>query len=102
MRGDVHTPLLYFVPSMLHQAGFHTTRPAGLEKFEKTSKPFSVSVVSEKRIPQQKKSANCVPHTLRLIEYLLADKKDFDWSEDDMGIIQEKMTVEIFANSRPI
>ncbi|KAK2655264.1 hypothetical protein Ddye_008316 [Dipteronia dyeriana] len=49
-------PLHYFMPSMLHQAGFHTARPTELEKFDKTNKPFSVSVVSEKRIPEQKKS----------------------------------------------
>ncbi|KAK2638104.1 hypothetical protein Ddye_025899 [Dipteronia dyeriana] len=30
---------------------------------------------------------NCGPHTLRLIEYLLENIKDFDWSEDDIGII---------------
>ncbi|KAK2635403.1 hypothetical protein Ddye_030195 [Dipteronia dyeriana] len=95
-------PLCYFVPSMLHQTGFYTARPAGLQKFEKTSKPFDVSVVSEKHVPQQKKSGNCGPHTLRLIEYLLANIKDFDWSEDDMEIIREKMAIEIFANSRPV
>ncbi|KAK2642305.1 hypothetical protein Ddye_024068 [Dipteronia dyeriana] len=36
---------------------------------------------------------NYGPHTLRLIEYILADRKDFDWSEDDLEIIREKMAV---------
>ncbi|KAK2656295.1 hypothetical protein Ddye_009347 [Dipteronia dyeriana] len=44
---------------------------------------------------------NCGPHTLRLIEYILAGRRPFDWSEDYMGIIREKMAVEIFCNSRP-
>ncbi|KAK2634779.1 hypothetical protein Ddye_029571 [Dipteronia dyeriana] len=95
-----HLP--WFLPSMLHQAWFHTARPAARETLTKTNKPFSVSVVSETRIPQQKKSGNCGPYTLRLIEYLLTNIMDFDWSEDDMGIIQEKMAVEIFSNSRPV
>ncbi|KAK2659143.1 hypothetical protein Ddye_005676 [Dipteronia dyeriana] len=95
-------PLRYFVPLMLYQAEFHTKRATGLLKFEKISKPFDVTVVSDKHIPQQKQSGNCGPHTLKLIEYILANKKDFDWSEDDMRIIREKMAVEIFVNSRPI
>ncbi|KAK2645824.1 hypothetical protein Ddye_021019 [Dipteronia dyeriana] len=41
---------------------------------------------------------NCGPHTLRLIEYLLAGRSPFDWSEDDMEIIWEKMVVEIFEH----
>ncbi|KAK2662519.1 hypothetical protein Ddye_001093 [Dipteronia dyeriana] len=102
IRKQQVTPLRYFLPSMLHQVGFHTAQPGGLQKFEKTSKPFDVSVVLGKRIPQQKKSGNCGLHTLRLIKYLLADIKDFDWSEDDMGIIRENMAIEIFANSRPV
>ncbi|KAK2638781.1 hypothetical protein Ddye_026576 [Dipteronia dyeriana] len=56
IRKQQVAPLRYFVPLMLHQAEFHTEHPVGLEKFKKTSKPFDVSVVSKKRIPQQKKS----------------------------------------------
>ncbi|KAI9162584.1 hypothetical protein LWI28_028725 [Acer negundo] len=42
---------------------------------------------------------NCGAHTLRLAEYLLANKKEFDWKEEDMGTIQEKMAVEVYCNS---
>ena len=44
-------------------------------------------------------NGNCGAHTLRLAEYLLANKK-FDWTEDDMGTIREKMAVEVFCNSQ--
>ncbi|KAK2662359.1 hypothetical protein Ddye_000933 [Dipteronia dyeriana] len=95
-------PLHWFLLSMLHQVRFHTARPATHEMFANKNKSFSVSVMFETRIPQQKKSSNYVSHTLRLIEYLLADRKDFDWSEDDMGIIREKIVIEIFYKSRPV
>ncbi|KAI9196650.1 hypothetical protein LWI28_025755 [Acer negundo] len=42
---------------------------------------------------------NCGAHTLRLSEYLLANKKEFDWKEEVMGTIQEKMAVEVYCNS---
>ena len=45
-------------------------------------------------------SGNCGAHTLRLAEYLLADQKVFDWTEEDMGTIREKMAVEVFCNSQ--
>ncbi|KAK2658296.1 hypothetical protein Ddye_004829 [Dipteronia dyeriana] len=51
IRKQQVAPLRYFMHSMLNQVGFHTARPTELEKFDKTNKPFSVSVVSEKRIP---------------------------------------------------
>ncbi|KAK3198473.1 hypothetical protein Dsin_021888 [Dipteronia sinensis] len=44
---------------------------------------------------------NCGAHTLRLMEYVLANRKTFNWSEEDMCTIREKMTVEIFCNSKP-
>ena len=39
-------------------------------------------------------------HTLRLIEYLAANRDTFDWTENDMPTIQEKMAVEVFVNSK--
>ena len=45
-------------------------------------------------------SGNCGAHTLRLAEYLLADQKRFDWTEDDMATIREKMAVEVCCNSQ--
>ena len=45
-------------------------------------------------------SGNYGAHTLRLAEYLLADQKVFDWTEEDMGTIREKMAVEVFCNSQ--
>ncbi|KAK3204721.1 hypothetical protein Dsin_018767 [Dipteronia sinensis] len=44
---------------------------------------------------------NCGAHTLRLAEYLLVNRVEFDWTKDDMGAIQEKMAVEVFCNSKP-
>ncbi|KAI9162204.1 hypothetical protein LWI28_024884 [Acer negundo] len=46
-------------------------------------------------VPQQHQGGNCGAHTLRLAEYLLANKKEFDWKEEDMGTIREKMAVEM-------
>ncbi|KAI9176991.1 hypothetical protein LWI28_009641 [Acer negundo] len=45
-------------------------------------------------VPQQHQGGNCGAHTLRLAEYLLANKKEFNWKEEDMGTIREKMAVE--------
>ncbi|KAI9173464.1 hypothetical protein LWI28_001698 [Acer negundo] len=45
-------------------------------------------------------SGNCGAHTLRLIEYLAANRDTFDWSENEMGTIREKMAVEVFWNSK--
>ena len=44
-------------------------------------------------------SGNCGAYTLRLTEYLLANRKDFDWKEEDMGTIREKLAVEVYCNS---
>ena len=44
-------------------------------------------------------SGNCGAHTLRLTKYLLANMKDFDWMEEDMGTIREKMAVKVYCNS---
>ena len=43
---------------------------------------------------------NCGAHTLRMIEYLTANRDTFDWSEDDMTTIREKMAVEVYCNSK--
>ena len=45
---------------------------------------------------------NCGAHTLKIIEYLMANRDTFDWSEADMPTIREKMAVEVFCNSKAI
>ena len=35
-----------------------------------------------------------------MIEYLTANRDTFDWSEDDMTTIREKMVVEVYCNSK--
>jgi hypothetical protein len=37
---------------------------------------------------------------LRLTEYLTANRDTFDWTENDMATIREKMAVEVFVNSK--
>ncbi|KAK3230969.1 hypothetical protein Dsin_002850 [Dipteronia sinensis] len=101
IRKEEVAPLRWFLPSMLHQVGFHDARPRDDPKYDKRNKPFGVSMVSTTHVPQQTTGGNCGAHTLRLIEYILADRQPFDWSEEDMGTIQEKMVVEVFCNSRP-
>ena len=46
-------------------------------------------------------SGNCGAHTLRLAEYLVANMTEFNWTEEDIGTIWEKMAVEVFCNSMP-
>ncbi|KAK2652992.1 hypothetical protein Ddye_012848 [Dipteronia dyeriana] len=94
-------PLRLFLPSMLHQSGFHDDRPSSREKFKRENKAFGVSLLSKITLPQQHTSGNCGVHTLRLIEYILANRIQHDWTEDDMPTIREKMTVEVFCNSQP-
>ncbi|KAK1571685.1 hypothetical protein Q3G72_021308 [Acer saccharum] len=42
----------------------------------------------------QEARGNCGAHTLRMIEYLTANRDQFDWKEADMATIWEKMAVE--------
>ncbi|KAK3221668.1 hypothetical protein Dsin_008693 [Dipteronia sinensis] len=83
IRKEQVAPLQWFLPSMLHQVGFHDARPTGEAKYEKQNRPFGVSMVSTTHVPQQTRG------------------KTFDWSEEDMCTIREKMAVEIFCNSKP-
>ncbi|KAK3193086.1 hypothetical protein Dsin_024396 [Dipteronia sinensis] len=94
-------PLRWFLPSILHHVGFQDARPRGETMYEKRNRPFEVSMVSITYVPQQTRGGNCGAHTLRLIEYVLANRETFIWSEDDMGTIREKMNVELFCNSKP-
>ncbi|KAI9201680.1 hypothetical protein LWI28_027328 [Acer negundo] len=92
--------LRYFLPSMLHALDFHGRRRRGDMTYTLQNKPFPLNIVSRDRVPQQDRSGNCGAHTLRLIEYLAANRDTFDWSENKMGTIQEKMAVEVFCNSK--
>ncbi|KAK2655507.1 hypothetical protein Ddye_008559 [Dipteronia dyeriana] len=92
-------PLRWFLPSMLHQSGFHDDMPPGREKFKRENMAFGVSLQSKKALPQQQQSGNCGAYTLRLIEYILVDRIQYDWTKDDMPTIREKMTVEVFCNT---
>ncbi|KAK3199080.1 hypothetical protein Dsin_022495 [Dipteronia sinensis] len=80
IRKEQVAPLGWFLPSMLHQMGFHDARPTGEAKYEKRNRPFGVVHVLSRR-------GNCGAHTLRLMEYVLANRKTFDWSEEDMCTI---------------
>ncbi|KAI9159879.1 hypothetical protein LWI28_002789 [Acer negundo] len=92
--------LRYFLPSMLHAVDFHGRRQRGDMTYTLRNKPFPLNIVSRDRVPQQNRGGNCGAHTLRLIEYLAANRDTFDWSENEMGTIREKMTVEVFCNSK--
>ncbi|KAK3185017.1 hypothetical protein Dsin_032303 [Dipteronia sinensis] len=101
IRKEQVAPLWWFLSSMLHQVGFHDARLTGEVKYEKRNRPFGVSMVSTTHVPQQTRRGNCGAHTLRLMEYVMANRKTFDWSEEDMCTLREKMAVEIFCNSKP-
>ncbi|KAI9185618.1 hypothetical protein LWI28_008868 [Acer negundo] len=92
--------LRYFLPSMLHAVDFHGCRRRGDMTYTLQNKPFPLNIVSRDRVPQQDKGGNCGAHTLRLIEYLAANRDTFDWSENEMGTIRKKMAVEVFCNSK--
>ncbi|KAI9177581.1 hypothetical protein LWI28_016890 [Acer negundo] len=92
--------LRWFIPSMLHQVEFHSNRTKDDVTYGLSKKAFRMSIMDESRgVPQQHQGGNCGAHTLRLAEYLLANKKEFDWKEEDMGTIREKMVVEVYSNS---
>ncbi|KAI9157570.1 hypothetical protein LWI28_024555 [Acer negundo] len=57
---------------------------------------FSAGIVHRLLI----RDGNCGAHTLRLIEYLAANRDTFDWSENEMGTIREKMAVKVYCNSK--
>ncbi|KAI9153910.1 hypothetical protein LWI28_018320 [Acer negundo] len=92
--------LQYFVSSMLHAVNFHNHRRRGDQTYSKTTRAFTFYYVSADRVPQQATGGNCGPHTLKLTEYLAANRDTFDWSENDMTTIREKMAVEVFCNSK--
>ncbi|KAI9157168.1 hypothetical protein LWI28_017856 [Acer negundo] len=92
--------LRYFVPSMLHAVNFHNHIRRGDQTYSKTTRAFTFYYVSADRVPQQATVGNCGPHTLKLTEYLAANRDTFDWSKNDMTTIQEKMAVEVFCNSK--
>lgn len=119
--------LRYFVPSMLHAVNFHNRRRRGDQTYSKTTRAFTFYYVSADRVPQQDTGydcfkilfypnpfsynsiltvvhvvncrGNCGAHTLKVTEYLAANRDTFDWSETDMTTIREKMAVEVFCNS---
>ncbi|KAK1577086.1 hypothetical protein Q3G72_018882 [Acer saccharum] len=92
--------LRYFLPPMLHAVHFHDRRRRGNMTYAMTTRAFTFYYVSADRVPQQEIGGNCGAHTLRLIEYLGVNKDTFDWSENDMTTIREKMAVEVFCNSK--
>ncbi|KAK4840784.1 hypothetical protein QYF36_018087 [Acer negundo] len=92
--------LRYFLPSMLHAVDFHNRRRRGDMTYTLQNKPFPLNIVSRDLVPQHDKGGNCGAHTLRLTEYLAANRDTFDWSKNEMGTIREKMVVEVFCNSK--
>ncbi|KAI9176257.1 hypothetical protein LWI28_000486 [Acer negundo] len=70
--------LRYFLPSMLHALDFHGRRRRGDMTYTLQNKPFPLNIVSRDRVPQQDRGGNCGAHTLRLIEYLAANRDTFD------------------------
>ncbi|KAK4848942.1 hypothetical protein QYF36_019046 [Acer negundo] len=92
--------LRWFIPSMLHQVEFHSNRTKDDVTYSLSKKAFRMSIMDGSRgVPQQHQGGNCGAHTLRLAEYLLANKKKFDWKEEDMSTIREKMAMEVYCNS---
>ncbi|KAK3185064.1 hypothetical protein Dsin_032350 [Dipteronia sinensis] len=59
IRKEQVAPLRWFLPSMLHQVGFHDARPTGEAKYEKRNRPFGVSMVSTTHVPQQTRGYDC-------------------------------------------
>ncbi|KAI9196665.1 hypothetical protein LWI28_025916 [Acer negundo] len=80
---------------MLHAVDFHRRRRRGDMTYTLQNNPFPLNIMSRDRVPQQDRGGNCGAHTLRLIEYLAANRDTFDWSENEMGTIREKMVVEM-------
>ncbi|KAI9157217.1 hypothetical protein LWI28_018676 [Acer negundo] len=79
---------IYLLDPFKQEVGFHSNRTKDDVTYKLSKKAFSDE--HHGRI-----LGNCGAHTLRLAEYLLANKKEFDWKEEDMGTIREKMAVEV-------
>ncbi|KAK1563444.1 hypothetical protein Q3G72_027645 [Acer saccharum] len=92
--------LRYLLPSQLYTVHFHRNRQPGDKSYRKKDGPFRMLFVSADRVPQQVVGGNCGAHTLRMIEYLTANRDTFDWTEADMPIIRQKMAIEVYCNSR--
>ncbi|KAK0607759.1 hypothetical protein LWI29_020132 [Acer saccharum] len=92
--------LRYLLPSQLYTVHFHRNRQPGDKTYKKKDGPFRMLFVSADRVPQQELGGNCGAHTLRMIEYLTANRDTFDWTEADMPIIRQKMAIEVYCNSR--
>ncbi|KAK0598558.1 hypothetical protein LWI29_035844 [Acer saccharum] len=92
--------LRYLLPSQLYTVHFHRNRQPGDKSYRKKDGPFRMLFVSADRVPQQELGGNCGAHTLRMIEYLTANRDTFDWTEADMPIIRQKMAIEVYCNSR--
>ncbi|KAK4838632.1 hypothetical protein QYF36_015209 [Acer negundo] len=84
----------------LKTTGFHSNRMKDDVTYKLSKKAFRMSIIDEShRVPQPNQGGNCGAYSLRLVDYLLANKKEFDWKEEDMGTIWEKIDVEVFCNS---
>ncbi|KAK3227239.1 hypothetical protein Dsin_007101 [Dipteronia sinensis] len=89
--------LRYSLPLMLNQIGFYKKRRG--KNTTMSPEPFHMVVVSKHNIPQQKTGGNCGAHTLALIEHIVAKRKKFNWTDDQMPQMRQKMAVEVFSNS---
>ncbi|KAK0570610.1 hypothetical protein LWI29_003944 [Acer saccharum] len=81
--------LRYLLPFQLYTVHFHRNRQPGDKTYKKKDGPFRMLFVG-----------NCGAHTLKMIEYLTANRDTFDWTEADMPIIRQKMAIEVYCNSR--
>ncbi|KAK2655890.1 hypothetical protein Ddye_008942 [Dipteronia dyeriana] len=97
IRNEQVVCLRYSLPLMLNQIGFYKKRRR--KDITLNPDPFHMVIVSKHNIPQQKTSGNCGAHTLALIEHIVAKRKKFIWSDDQMPYMRQKMAVEVFSNS---
>ncbi|KAI9200925.1 hypothetical protein LWI28_015135 [Acer negundo] len=95
---DLTQGKIYLLDLFRHEVKFHSNRTKDDVTYSLSKKAFRMSIMDGScGVPQQHQGGNCGAHTLRLAEYLLANKKEFDWKEEDMGTIREQMAVEVYS-----
>ncbi|KAI9173747.1 hypothetical protein LWI28_005886 [Acer negundo] len=96
---DLTQGKIYLLDPFRQEVEFHSNRMKDDVTYILSKRAFRMSIMDGTRgVPQQHQGGNCGAHTLRLAEYLLANKKEFHWKEEDMGTIREKMAVEVYCN----
>ncbi|KAK4842861.1 hypothetical protein QYF36_000924 [Acer negundo] len=76
---DLTQAKIYLLDPFRQEVKFHSSRTKDDVTYSLSKKAFLMSIMDGSHgVPQQHQGGNCGAHTLRLAEYFLANKKEFD------------------------